>query len=95
MDELAKALDELSLKKDIKALVFRSGKDGSFIVGADIAEIRSITDATIGERLARRGQAVLNKLEALPFPTVAAIHGPCMGGGFGACFGLHVPRDQQ
>ena len=98
MEELDKVLDELGQKKEIKALVFRSGKDGSFIVGADIAEIRSITDATIGERLARRGQAVLSKLEALPFPTVAAIHGPCMGGGLElalACTYRVISNDQK
>jgi len=81
MEELGRVLDELRERKDIKALVFRSNKEGSFIVGADIAEIRGITDARTGEQLAARGQAVLNKLESLPFPTVAAAHGPCMGGG--------------
>ena len=81
MEELSKLLDELAAKKEIKGLVFKSGKKENFIVGVDIAEIRDITDAKTGELLARRGQAVLNKLEALPFPTVAAIHGPCMGGG--------------
>ena len=81
MQELDALLDELASKKEIKALVFRSGKEGSFIVGADIAEIREITDVEQGERLSQRGQAVMSKLESLPFPTVAAIHGPCMGGG--------------
>ena len=81
MDELDNVLDGLAKNTSIKALVFRSGKAESFIVGADIAEIRSVTDAGTGERLARKGQAVFAKLEALPFPTIAAIHGPCMGGG--------------
>lgn len=81
MDELDRLLDELSAKREIRALVIRSGKDGHFIAGADIAEIRTITDSGIGEKLARRGQAIFKKLEDLPFPTVAAIHGPCIGGG--------------
>ena len=38
MQELDALLDDLASKKEIKALVFRSGKEGSFIVGADIAE---------------------------------------------------------
>ncbi len=98
MEELDKLLDDLATKKEIKALVFRSGKDGNFIVGADIAEIRSITDPVTGGRLARRGQAVMNKLEALPFPTVAAIHGPCMGGGMElalACTYRVISNDQK
>jgi len=81
MDELNKHLDEIAADREIKALVVRSGKPGIFIAGADIAEIRDITDRSRGEELCRRGQAVMNKLEALPFPTVAAIHGACMGGG--------------
>ncbi len=81
MDELDRILDELVADRQIKALVIRSGKPAIFIAGADIAELRDITDRLRGEELCRRGQAVMNKLEALPFPTVAAIHGACMGGG--------------
>jgi 3-hydroxyacyl-CoA dehydrogenase/enoyl-CoA hydratase/3-hydroxybutyryl-CoA epimerase len=81
MDELDRILDELAADQQVKALVVRSGKPAIFIAGADIAEIRDITDAARGEELSRRGQSVMNKLEALPFPTVAAIHGACMGGG--------------
>jgi 3-hydroxyacyl-CoA dehydrogenase/enoyl-CoA hydratase/3-hydroxybutyryl-CoA epimerase len=98
MEELNTLLDALASRKEIKALVFRSGKDENFIVGADIAEIRAITDAETGERLARRGQAVFSKLEALPFPTVAAIHGPCMGGGMElalACSYRIISNDQK
>ncbi len=81
MEELNGMLDELAQKREIVALVLRSGKEGNFIVGADIAEIRDLTDPAAAEQLALRGQTILAKLENLPFPTVAAIHGPCMGGG--------------
>lgn len=96
MKELDMLLDKLAARKEIRALVFRSGKEGNFIVGADIAEIRNIAET--GERLARRGQAVFAKLEALPFPTVAAIHGPCMGGGMElalACGYRVITNDQR
>ncbi len=81
MDEFDRLLNEFAAKKEIKALVIQSGKDGHFIVGADIAEIRDITDPQRGEALAHKGQALFGKLESLPYPTVAAIHGPCLGGG--------------
>ena len=98
MEELDRLLDEAAAKKEIKALVFASGKDGNFIVGADIAEIRDITDPKKGEEIASKGQAILAKLEALPFPTVAAIHGPCMGGGLElalACWHRVISNDQR
>src|SRR5512134_2691051 len=81
MDELNSLLERLAAERDIKALVIRSGKEGNFIAGADIAEIRDITDPAIGRELSRKGQGVFLKLEKLPFPTVAAIHGACLGGG--------------
>jgi 3-hydroxyacyl-CoA dehydrogenase / enoyl-CoA hydratase / 3-hydroxybutyryl-CoA epimerase len=81
MNEFDQFLDEIVANHAIKALVIRSGKPDIFIAGADIAEIRDITDANKGEELSRKGQSVLSKLELLPFPTVAAIHGPCLGGG--------------
>ncbi len=98
MKELDGVLDELAAKKDVKALVIRSGKEGNFVVGADIAEIRDIRDAKTGEELSRKGQAVFAKLEALPFPTAAAIHGPCMGGGLElalACSYRVISNDQK
>lgn len=98
MEELDRVLDEAAAKKGIKALVFSSGKDGNFIVGADIAEIRDIRDPKKGEEIARKGQSILAKLEALPFPTVAAIHGPCMGGGLElalACWRRVISNDQR
>ena len=98
MEELDTVLDDLAAKKEIKALVIRSGKDGNFIVGADIAEIRDITDPMRGEEISRKGQAIFAKLESLPFPTIAAIHGPCMGGGLElvlACWHRIISNDQK
>ena len=81
MSELDRLLDEIAENHAIKALVIRSGKHDIFIAGADIAEIRDITDTNKGEDLSRKGQSVMGKIESLAFPTVAAIHGPCLGGG--------------
>ena len=81
MDELDRLLDDLRADRAVKALVIRSGKPDGFIAGADIAEIGGITDRQRGEELSRRGQAVFRKLEDLPVPTVAAVHGACLGGG--------------
>jgi hypothetical protein len=61
--------------------VVRSGKDGSFIAGADVDEIAAITDPAEGAAGAAQGQAVFRRLDLLPVPTVAAVDGTCLGGG--------------
>src|SRR6185437_2172568 len=53
----------------------------SFIAGADIEEFRHVQSAVEAERMSRMGQDVLVRLERLRVPVVAAIHGPCLGGG--------------
>jgi len=64
-----------------RGLVLTSGKPDNFIAGADIKGFAIIESALEGETQAREGQALLDRLAALPVPSVAAIHGTCMGGG--------------
>ena len=64
-----------------RALVIRSAKQSGFIAGADINELRGVTDPTKIETLIARGHGVLDRLDRLPLPTVAVIHGYCLGGG--------------
>jgi 3-hydroxyacyl-CoA dehydrogenase/enoyl-CoA hydratase/3-hydroxybutyryl-CoA epimerase len=64
-----------------KGLVLRSGKPAGFIAGADIGELRDIkTAADMAARLTR-GHAIVDRLDKLKLPTVAVIHGYCLGGG--------------
>ncbi len=64
-----------------KAVVIRSAKPSGFIAGADLKEFQEYDrKGTINDAI-RRGQATFQKLAELPCPTVAAIHGFCMGGG--------------
>lgn len=79
LEELAECLKDLAGRR-LKGLVVRSGKSG-FIAGADVTEIAEIVNPNTATRLVEKGQQVLIALERLPFPTVAAIHGPCLGGG--------------
>jgi 3-hydroxyacyl-CoA dehydrogenase/enoyl-CoA hydratase/3-hydroxybutyryl-CoA epimerase len=62
-------------------LVVRSAKKSGFIAGADVNEFRGATDPWPVEIAIDRAHAVIDRLEALKIPTVAVIHGFCLGGG--------------
>src|SRR6202050_4414558 len=77
-----KILDEIK-GKDLKALIIQSAKKDIFIAGADIKEIENITQPADGKAKAQAGQRVMDKIEDLPYPTVAVIAGGAVGGGRG------------
>jgi 3-hydroxyacyl-CoA dehydrogenase/enoyl-CoA hydratase/3-hydroxybutyryl-CoA epimerase len=81
MNEMDVTLGEIEGTPGVTAVVLRSGKPDGFIAGADIHDLGRIRSAIEAETLSRGGQAILDRLEALPFPVVAAIHGPALGGG--------------
>jgi 3-hydroxyacyl-CoA dehydrogenase / enoyl-CoA hydratase / 3-hydroxybutyryl-CoA epimerase len=62
-------------------LVIRSAKASGFIAGADVNEFRGATDPAAVESQIARAHAVIDRLEAAKFPTLAVIHGFCLGGG--------------
>ncbi len=81
-----KELDEVLAKLEgnkgtLSAVLFRSAKVKSFIVGADIKVIQSLTTRDEAVFASEFGQKVFSRLEDFPLPTIAAIEGPCMGGG--------------
>jgi len=79
---LDEALDSIKSNSHIQALMLSSAKN-AFIVGADITEFLGLfaqDDATLLTWL-QEANAVFNKLEDLPFPTISAINGFALGGG--------------
>jgi 3-hydroxyacyl-CoA dehydrogenase/enoyl-CoA hydratase/3-hydroxybutyryl-CoA epimerase len=73
----------------IRAAVLISGKPDSFIAGADIEEFTALTTENAAERLSFEGQEMVNRVETLPTPVVAAIHGACLGGGLELALACH------
>lgn len=80
LTEFARLLSTLE-KAAPKALVIRSAKPNGFAAGADIGDFRGMTDKATIEVKVRQGLDVLDRLAAFPAPTVALIHGFCLGGG--------------
>jgi len=79
--ELEALLAELRGRTEISILVLTSAKPDIFIAGADVDEIAGVTDPELAEGGSRLGQRLFAAWEALPFPTLAAIRGTCLGGG--------------
>ena len=80
LDELDAMLERIVIERPA-AVVVRSGKISGFAVGADLREFEGYERAgTVREEI-EHGQSVFERLARLPMPTVAAIHGTCMGGG--------------
>ena len=80
LEELAEIVERLSFEPP-RGVVIHSGKAGGFAVGADLKEFASFEQTgTVLDNI-ENGQHVLQQLARLRCPTVAAIHGHCMGGG--------------
>lgn len=80
MMRFQEVLQELK-KSSYKAVIFKSGKAKIFIAGADIEEIKTMTTADQADKAVKAGQDIMNMVEDLPMPTIAAVNGACMGGG--------------
>ncbi len=81
INELDALLDELVTRDDLKALLITSAKEKNFIAGADITAFDRIRDQAEGEAISKHVHRIFGKLSYLPYPTIAVIHGTCVGGG--------------
>ena len=79
LGRLEAALDQVA-RSEHRALVVTGAGDRAFCAGADVEELRGRTPMEC-RRDSRRGQAVFQRLENLPLPSVAAINGWALGGG--------------
>ncbi|HTD59170.1 MAG TPA: 3-hydroxyacyl-CoA dehydrogenase NAD-binding domain-containing protein [Gemmatimonadaceae bacterium] len=79
--EFIAVLDRLEKDSSIKAAVLFSGKPDVWIAGADVEELMSLPTAADAERLSQMGHALMERVERLRAPLIAAIQGACLGGG--------------
>ncbi|WP_240221923.1 fatty acid oxidation complex subunit alpha FadJ [Rheinheimera hassiensis] len=89
-DEISALLAQIKANNQLKGLVFISGKPDSFIAGADISMLDGCKTAEEAQAIGRMGQQMFDQLEQLSIPLVAAIHGPCLGGGLELAMACHA-----
>ena len=78
--ELTRAIDLISVDQGIKVLIITGAGERSFCAGADISYMVDI-DAVTAEKYASSAQSMLNKIEKMEKPVIAAINGFALGGG--------------
>lgn len=81
LDALERVFTEIRGRDEITGVLLTSAKPGMFLAGMDVEEIAALVDPFAASEGARRGQKVFSALAELPVPSVAAIGGPCLGGG--------------
>ncbi|MFN1582458.1 fatty acid oxidation complex subunit alpha FadJ [Vibrio rotiferianus] len=80
-DEMKEIFALLKDSSGVKGMIIHSLKPDNFVAGADVRMLEACTTASEAEALAKQGQELFQQLSELPYPVVAAIHGPCLGGG--------------
>ena len=92
--ELGELIDDLSEMKDLRAVIFTGDGKKAFVSGGDIKEMYSMNpdDAVAFSKL---GTSVLNKIENMPQPTIAAVNGYALGGGteLAMAFDIRIASD--
>ncbi|MDD3185079.1 MAG: enoyl-CoA hydratase-related protein [Anaerostipes sp.] len=79
LGEIEETFDNVDLD-NIRALVLTGAGDKSFVAGADIGEMSTLTKAE-GEAFGKKGNDVFRKIETFPIPVIAAVNGFALGGG--------------
>lgn len=79
LDEINEAIDAIDLNT-IRALIITGAGEKSFVAGADIGEMSTLTKEQ-GEAFGKKGNDVFRKIETLPIPVIAAVNGFALGGG--------------
>jgi enoyl-CoA hydratase len=80
LEELGAAISSAERDAALRCVVITGAGEKAFIAGADIAELAKLTPLE-GREHSRRGQALVDHIESLPVPTIAAINGYAYGGG--------------
>jgi 3-hydroxyacyl-CoA dehydrogenase/enoyl-CoA hydratase/3-hydroxybutyryl-CoA epimerase len=81
LEELRAIVSELQKSPDVRVALFRSSKESGFLAGADIAGFTDVESTAEANEMIKGGHDLFAAVAKLPCRTIAAIHGPCLGGG--------------
>jgi 3-hydroxyacyl-CoA dehydrogenase/enoyl-CoA hydratase/3-hydroxybutyryl-CoA epimerase len=85
LEELHRQIDAIGGNSRLRGVILASAKKSIFIAGADLHAISQFTEPAQLDELIRLGQTAFDRLAHLSIPTIAAIHGACVGGGYELC----------
>lgn len=88
-EQIDTVLQQINADSSIKGVVVVSGKDNSFVAGADISMLAACESAEDATAIAKGGQDMFQRIEDMPVTFVAAIHGPALGGGLELALACH------
>jgi enoyl-CoA hydratase/carnithine racemase len=80
LEALSERLDQAENDPEVHVVVLASAAEKAFAAGADIREMATL-DPAAARVHGERGQGVTRRIERLPLPVIAAVHGVCLGGG--------------
>ena len=89
-EQVTDVLNEIKNDTSITGIVVMSGKEDSFVAGADINMINDCKTKEEVVSLSRQGQMIFSQIEELSIPVVAAINGACLGGGLELAMACHA-----
>ena len=89
LEDLNELVDLVCADEEIYALVLTGGGEKSFVAGADIAEMSTLSKEE-GEAFGKRGNDVFRRLETMPIPVIAAVNGFALGGGCELCMACDI-----
>ena len=88
-EQIESVLKQINADSRIKGVVVISGKENSFVAGADISMLAACESAQDATTIAKGGQDMFQRIEDMPVTFVAAIHGPALGGGLELALACH------